>query len=517
MDGVPAALLDAEVFAQSSSWPFDEARKLFARAKTKSILTFETGYGPSGLPHIGTFGEVVRTSMVRRAFSCLCDTPTRLLCFSDDMDGLRKVPDNIPNPEKLRPFLGRPLTQVPDPFGEYESFGAHNNARLQGFLDQLGVDYTFMSSSICYQTGLFDSALLEVLHYYQEILNLILPTLGAERQQTYSPFLPISPTSARVLQVPVEYRDSTIVFRDESGQWAEVPVTGGHCKLQWKVDWGMRWKVLGVDYEMAGKDLIDSVKLASGVCSILHGVPPEGLIFEHFLDEVGGKISKSKGNGVSVEEWLRYGSVDSLAYFMYQTPRRAKKLYVDAIPRHVDDYLHHLASFPTQDAKARLENPVWHVHQDHPPESSPLSFSLLLHVAGACQGQNEEILWSFIRRLYPHLSAQEHPLLDQMVGHAVTYYHDRMAPHKHYRAPTKEERVALLFLSERLAAISATDPESIQEEVYAVGKLFFSDLKAYFTCFYEILLGQSSGPRVGSFIALYGKEETRYLIEEKVG
>lgn len=507
-------------YTQISTWPFQEAKKILARSIQKPVVTFETGYGPSGLPHIGTFGEVVRTSMVRHAFSCLSDIPTRLLCFSDDMDGLRKVPDNVPNPEKLVPFLNFPLTKVPDPFGKFESFGEHNNNRLQEFLNELGLEYTFMSSTACYREGLFDQALLEVLHHHQEILDLILPTLGPDRRKTYSPFLPISPTTGRVLQVPIEeYRESTIIFRDENNQLTELPVTGGNCKLQWKVDWGMRWKVLGVDYEMAGKDLIDSVYLATRVNKIIKGTPPEAFIYEHFLDEEGGKISKSKGNGLSVEEWLRYGPMESLAYYMYQSPRRAKRLYFDVIPRHVDDYLQHLAAFVDQDDQAQVNNPVWAVHQGKPPHFSmlPLTFTLLLNLASVSHGQDKALLWRFIMRLYPHLSPQTHPFIDQLVGYAVVYYHDKVAPYKSYRSPTEHEKQALLALAQRLKEIDSYTPETIQHHAYEVGKLFFEDLKAWFSCFYEVLMGQPSGPRVGSFIALYGAEETQALIAEKVG
>jgi lysyl-tRNA synthetase class 1 len=507
-------------YTQNSSWPFQEAKKLLARSAQKPLITFETGYGPSGLPHIGTFGEVVRTSMVRHAFSCLSSTPTRLLCFSDDMDGLRKVPDNIPNPEKLAPFLNLPLTKVPDPFGKFESFGEHNNHKLQEFLNELGVDYTFMSSTACYRAGMFDQALLEVLQHHQEILDLILPTLGPERRKTYSPFLPISPTTGRVLQVPIEeYRESTIIFRDEDGRLTEQSVTGGLCKLQWKVDWGMRWKVLGVDYEMAGKDLIDSVYLATRVNKIIKGTPPEAFIYEHFLDHVGGKISKSKGNGLSVEEWLSYGPMESLAYFMYQSPKRAKRLYFDVIPRHVDDYLQHLAAFPDQDEQAQASNPVWSVHSGTPPHFSmlPLTFTLLLNLASVCQGQERDLLWRFIMRVYPHLSAQTHPFIDQLVGHAVRYYHDKVAPFKSYRSPTDHEKKALLALAQRLNELDSHTPEAIQHHAYEVGKLFFDDLKTWFACFYEVLMGQPNGPRVGSFIALYGPKETQALIAEKLG
>ena len=365
---------ERELAMAAKAWPFEEARKLLQRIgerpPEKGYALLETGYGPSGLPHIGTFGEVVRTTMVRQAFQRISDVPTRLFCFSDDMDGLRKVPDNIPNREMVAQHLGKPLTQIPDPFGEHESFGAHNNARLRSFLDAFGFDYEFQSSTDWYRSGRFDAALRRALECYDEIMAVMLPTLGAERQQTYSPFLPLCPKTGRVLQVPVVERDvsaGTIVYQDEDGSRVEVPVTGGHCKLQWKADWAMRWYALGVDYEMSGKDLIDSVRLGGRITRILGGKPPENLTYELFLDDKGEKISKSKGNGLTVEEWLAYAPEESLALFMYQKPRAAKRLYFDVIPRTVDDYLSFLARYPDEEPHKRLENPVWHIHNGAPP------------------------------------------------------------------------------------------------------------------------------------------------------
>ncbi len=501
------------------TWPFEEARKLLKRAENKSVVTFETGYGPSGLPHIGTFGEVVRTTMVRHAFSQLSSIPTRLLCFSDDMDGLRKVPDNIPNGEKLQPFLNFPLTKVPDPFGQYASFGEHNNARLRSFIDALGLEYTFMSSTECYRAGMFDAQLLNVLHHHRQILDVMLPTLGLERQKTYSPFLPISPLTGRVLQVPMEeYRESTVVFRDEDGKLVEQSVTGGQCKLQWKVDWGMRWVGLGVDYEMCGKDLIDSFSLASTLCKILGGTPPENLTYEHFLDEKGGKISKSKGNGLSVEEWLRFAPVESLSYYMYNTPRRAKRLFFDVIPKHVDEYVQHLSSFSIQSPQEQLSNPVWAIHSGNPPATAipPVTFALLLNLVGVCQGQKKDLVWAFVVRAYPDISPETHPLLDQLIGYAVEYYREKVVAEKKFRPATDHETLAFRGLIQALGETPESDAGALQTIVYAVGNQFFPKVKDWFDAFYQVLFGQQSGPRVGSFIALYGKENTCALIEMRL-
>ena len=513
---------ERELAEGARAWPFEEARRVVKRigGKTpeKGYVLFETGYGPSGLPHIGTFGEVARTTMVRQAFQRLSDVPTRLFCFSDDMDGLRKVPDNIPNKEMVAEHLGKPLTQIPDPFETHESFGHHNNARLRGFLDTFGFEYEFQSATDWYTSGRFDEALLQVLRHYDEVKNVVLPTLGPERRETYSPFLPLCPKTGRVLQVPVlevNPEAGTIVYEDEDGTKVEVPVTGGQCKLQWKADWAMRWYALGVDYEMSGKDLIDSVKLGSQICRILGARPPEGFNYELFLDEEAKKISKSKGNGLSAEEWLTYGPTESLALFMFQKPKAAKRLYFDVIPRAVDDYLSHLAAFDGADEK-RMENPVWHIHNGTPPQpGTKLSFAMLLNLASVCNTEDPAVLWGFISRYAPEASPESDPFLDRLVGFALRYYQDFVKPKKSYRAPSDKERAALEDLAGRLRALPKdADGETIQNEVYAVGKEHgFENLRDWFKALYEILLGQDQGPRMGSFMALYGLEESLALID----
>ena len=510
----------------SKAWPFEEARKVLSRLKRipkpTGAIIFETGYGPSGLPHIGTFGEVARTTMVRHAFRVLTEDeiPTRLICFSDDMDGLRKVPDNIPNKEMVAEHLGKPLTQIPDPFGDHASFGQHNNARLGAFLDAFGFDYEFLSATECYTTGRFDKTLLKVLHHYDAIRDVILPTLGHERRATYSPFLPISSITGQVLQVPIIDRDTasgTILYKEPAtGRLTQVPVTSGHCKLQWKADWAMRWAALGVDYEMAGKDLIDSVRLSGHICRILGAQQPEGFNYELFLDEKGEKISKSRGNGLTIEEWLRYASPESLSLYMYQSPRKAKRLYFDVIPRAVDEYVGHLAAYPKEEQDAKLMNPVWHIHSGEPPQAElPISFALLLNLASASNSEDKEVLWGFIRRYAPHATPEQHPLLDELVGYAIRYFHDFVKPAKSYRAPDKRERAALADLDARLGQLlSGVPAEEIQAVVYSVGKEHgFEPLRAWFSALYEVLLGQTQGPRFGSFVELYGIPESRALIQ----
>ena len=512
--------------ASIRAWPFDEALKLRARldkrpaagAPVKEVL-FETGYGPSGLPHIGTFGEVARTTWVRRAFAAISGAPTRLIAFSDDMDGLRKVPDNVPNQEKLAQHLGKPLTSVPDPFGTHESFGAHNNARLRAFLDRFGFEYEFLSATECYRSGRFDAALLAVLAHYEKVRDIVLPTLGPERRATYSPFLPVCPQTGRVLQAPVVAWDAkagTIVY-EEHGRRTEVMVTGGACKLQWKADWAMRWFALGVDYEMAGKDLIPSVELSSKIVRALGGEPPEGFNYELFLDEQGQKISKSRGNGLTVEEWLAYGPEESLALFMFQKPRMAKRLYFDVIPKATDEYLSFLAQYRREDndPRAQLENPVWYLHSGKPPaDDYPVSFSLLLNLVSASGAHNREVLWGFIRAYAPGASPETHPGLDKLVGFALRYYEDFVHPHKHYRAASDKERVALIALADALESIAdERDGEKVQTIVYEIGKSHgFEPLRDWFKAIYEVALGQMQGPRFGSFAALFGCEDTAVLI-----
>ncbi len=538
---------------EARSWPFEQARNLLAHVLKKrlsdaerdaakllidagktdeALATFEalnkpvileTGYGPSGLPHMGTFGEVARTTMVRNAFRALTGDhwATRLIAFSDDMDGLRKVPEGIPNPEMLREDLHLPLTKVRDPFGTHDSFGAHNNARLRAFLDSFGFDYEFMSSTETYRSGRFDAALLTMLERFDKVMGIMLPTLGEERRATYSPFLPISPITGHVLQVPTLERNvekGTIVFDDPAGGRTEVPVTGGHVKLQWKPDWAMRWTALDVDYEMSGKDLIESVRESSKLCRAIGGVPPEGFNYELFLDIEGKKISKSKGNGLTMEDWLRYGTPESLSWYMFQSPKSAKSLHFNVIPRATDDYLSFIEQYKTQEPAKRMDNAVWHIHSGNPPESvSPVSFALLLNLVGVANASTKDQLWAYFAKYLPDATPESEPVLDRLMGYALNYYEDFVKPSKTYRLPDDKEKAALLDLAERLKGLPAdtTDGEAIQSEVYAVGKEHaFDPLRAWFGALYEVLLGASQGPRFGSFAAIYGLPQTIELIKK---
>ncbi len=507
----------------SKAWPYEEARKLLARypdgAPEKGIL-FETGYGPSGLPHIGTFNEVLRTTMVRHAYHALSDAPTRLIAFSDDMDGLRKVPDNVPNQAMLAEYLGKPLTKIPDPFGTHESFAHHNNAMLRDFLDRYGFDYEFLSATDCYASGRFDEALRQVLRHWDGIMGVMLPTLREERRATYSPVLPISPTSGIVLQVPVEVVDAEagiVAFMDE-GQRIEQSILSGGAKLQWKVDWAMRWVALGVDYEMAGKDLIDSVVQSSKIARILGAKPPEGFNYEMFLDEKGEKISKSKGNGLSIEDWLTYGTEESLAFYIYREPKKAKSLHMGVIPRAVDDYWQFRGNYAAQPIEQKLGNPVHHIHDGQVPDHvPPVTFGLLLNLASLPGCASRETIWGFVQRRAPDATPDSDPELDTMIGLAVNYARDFVAPTLKRRAPDAKETEALRDLDARLAALAeSATPEDIQNEVYEVGKAHYGKeaLRDWFKAIYETLLGSAQGPRMGSFIALYGLANSRKLIAE---
>ncbi len=510
-----------------NTWPYQEATRIKKKVENYPLdkpIVFETGYGPSGLPHIGTFCEVFRTTLVRQAFSELTKRPTRLICFSDDMDGLRKVPDNIPNKELILKHLGKPLTSIPDPFDSHKSFGEHNNAKLMSFLDQFGFDYEFYSSTECYNSGLFDKSLMKVMENYDEIIKIILPTLGAERQKTYSPFLPICLNTGKVLEVSIKELDkknNEVLYIDPlTNKPVNVSILGGSCKLQWKCDWAMRWAALGVDYEMAGKDLIDSVILSGKIVRKISAKPPEGFNYELFLDENGEKISKSKGNGLTIEQWLKYGPEESLSYFMYVNPKRAKRLFFDVIPKSMDEYISHFNNYKNLSEEDKLNNPIYYVHQGEKKSINeidiPVSFSLLLNLASACHAEKAEVIWGYLSQYLTDVSPQKNQFLNKLVEYAVIYYQDRVKPYKNYRIPSKLEEKALNELKEKLKILpNQIDAESIQKEVYHIGKENdFESLKDWFGALYQILLGQKEGPRIGSFIKLYGIPETIKLIEK---
>lgn len=513
-----------EAAMTSKAWPFEEARRLLKRydkkPPEKGYVLFETGYGPSGLPHIGTFGEVARTTMIQRAFEVISDIPTKLICFSDDLDGMRKVPGNVPNPEMLQEHLQRPLTDVPDPFGTYDSFGAHNNAMLNRFLDTFGFEYEFISSTEFYRSGKFDEVLLRAAEKYDAVMEVMLKSLRDERRETYSIFLPIHPDTGRVLYVPMKNVDAAkgeITFDDETGREITLPVTGGNVKLQWKPDFGARWAALDVDFEMYGKDHSTNTPIYDRICEILGGKKPEHFTYELFLDANGQKISKTTGNGVSIDEWLTYASTESLSYFMYLKPKTAKRMHFDVIPKAVDEYHQQLRAYRTQDATQQANNPVWHIHSGNVPESRMVvPFSMLLNLASAAGAEDKDTMWAFIKRYAPDASPDTHADLDQAAGFAVRYYEDFVKPNKTFRAPDEKERAAMEDLAARLEAHDGpSDDETLQTIIFAVGKDHgFDPLRDWFKALYEVLLGQSQGPRFGGFVALYGVNESVALIRK---
>jgi len=517
-------VINKSIIQTTSSWPFVEARKLVKdRQKIyekKGKIILQTGYGPSGLPHIGTFAEVARTTMMVNAIKQIIDIPTEIITFSDDMDGLRKVPDNIPNKELLEKNLHKPLTKIPDPFNKFKSFGEHNNEMLKNFLNKFKFNYTFKSSTENYTKGIFNKSLLLVLEKYEEIMNIILPTLGKERKLTYSPFLPICPTTGKVLEVPIEEikkKEGKIIYKN-GDQKIETEVINGKCKLQWKVDWAMRWYTFDVDYEMYGKDLIESAILSSKICKILGKKNPNGFAYELFLDEKGEKISKSKGNGITIEDWLKYASPESLSLYMYQNPKRAKKLYADVVPKAVDEYLMCVDKFIEQDIQHKLLNPVWHIHNGNPPkEKSIMPFSVLLNLVGTSNATSKDVLWKFIIKNKKEIKPSEHPILDNLVGYALKYFKDVVQPKKKYRKPNEKEKKALQDLVIRLKDCKdESNPEAIQTIVYSVGKDngYSENLREWFKAIYEIIFGDQDGPRMGFFISFFGIKETIELINK---
>ena len=519
-------MLDVNLIQSTSSWPFVEIRKLLKDRKelikSKNKIVFQTGYGPSGLPHIGTFGEVARTSMMINALNHIQKIDTDLITFSDDMDGLRKVPDNIPNNKVLTENIGKPLTSIPDPFNKFDSFGKHNNEMLKDFLNKFNFKFNFKSSTEHYKSGKFNESLIRVLEKYEEIMEIILPTLRSERKKTYCPFLPICPTTGKVLEIPlleINKKNGTIVF-DNNGKKLESEIKNGNCKLQWKVDWAMRWFTFDVDFEMYGKDLTESAILSNKICRTLGKKPPNGFAFELFLDEKGEKISKSKGNGISIEQWLRYASPESLSLYMYQNPTRAKKLYSEVVPKAVDEYLSLIETFPKQKPSDQLLNPVWHVHSGNPPkEKIVMTFSMLLNLVGSSNAENKEILWKFIQRFHQDIKQESYPIFDQLTDYAINYFKDKVEPNKKYKTPSEIEKKALSNLAAKLELVTQeSKPEDIQTVIYSTGKEngYEKKLREWFILIYEVLFGSKDGPRMGFFISFFGVKETIKLINRKI-
>ena len=519
-------MLKKENLEKTNAWPFVEAKKMLRERKSiidkKGKITLQTGYGPSGLPHIGTFGEVARTSMIVNALKHLTDLPAEIITFSDDMDGLRKVPDNVPKKDLLENNLHKPLTQVPDPFDKFGSFGEHNNQMLKKFLDNFNFEYNFKSSTELYKSGFFNSSLKVILENYDGIMNIILPTLGKERQKTYSPFLPICPDTGHVLEIPIKEinkKDSKIIFNN-NGKDLEKSILDGNCKLQWKVDWAMRWYALDVDFEMYGKDLIESAILSTKIIKLIGKTNPSGFAYELFLDEKGEKISKSKGNGITIEQWLEYASPESLSLYMYQNPKRAKKLYKEIVSKTVDEYLEFLEKTKNQDELQLLMNPLWHVHNSNvPKEHMIMSFSMLLNLVETSNADNKDLLWKFVKKYKKNISEKDYPIFDKLVGYAIKYFNDVIKKNKKYKKPNSNEKKALEALIKKLDNCNDEMlPEDIQSLIYSAGKEngYSKNLRDWFRLIYEVVFGDENGPRMGFFISFFGVKETKDLIKNKI-
>ena len=519
-------MIEKDNLDKTNAWPFVEAKKLLRERKSfidkKGKIILQTGYGPSGLPHIGTFGEVARTSMMVNALKQLTDIPTEIITFSDDMDGFRKVPENVPNQELLNNNLHKPLTQVPDPFEKFLSFGEHNNEMLKDFLNKFNFEYNFQSSSVLYKSGFFNPTLQIILENYQGIMDIILPTLGKERQKTYSPFLPICPDTGKVLEIPVLeiLKEKSKIIFDNNGKKLEVSIFDGNCKLQWKVDWAMRWYALDIDFEMYGKDLIESAILSSKIIKLIGKTNPSGFAYELFLDEKGEKISKSKGNGITIDQWLEYASPESLSLYMYQNPKRAKKLYKEIVPKTVDEYLDFIEKAKTQNELQLLMNPVWHVHNGLiPKEDTIMSFSMLLNLVETSNADSKELLWKFVKKYKQNLLEKEHPIFDNLIGYAIKYFNDVIKLQKKYKTPDANEKVALEALVKSLDSCNDKMlPEDIQTLIYSTGKEngYAENLRDWFKLIYEVVFGDENGPRMGFFISFFGVNETKELIKEKI-
>jgi len=519
-------VIDKANIEKTNAWPFVEAKKVLRERKSsiekKGKIILQTGYGPSGLPHIGTFGEVARTSMVVNALNQLTDIPKEIITFSDDMDGLRKIPDNVPNQDLLNNNLHKPLTEVPDPFNKYKSFGEHNNEMLKKFLDQFNFKYKFKSSTELYKSGKFNDTLKIILKKYEEIMNIIIPTLGKERQKTYSPFLPICPDTGIVLEIPIikiDEKKSIIIF-DNKGKKLEKSILDGNCKLQWKVDWAMRWYALDVDFEMYGKDLIESAILSTKIIKLLGKSNPSGFAYELFLDEKGEKISKSKGNGITIDEWLNYASPESLSLFMYQNPKRAKKLYNEIVPKAVDEYLDLIEKGINQNESQILLNPAWHVHNGNlPKEKMIMSFSMLLNLVETSNADSKNLLWKFVKKYKSNISEIEHPIFDKLIEYAIKYFNEVIKIKKKYKIPNKTEKLVLEELIKILDQCNdSMSPEDIQTKIYTVGKEngYKENLRDWFKLIYEVIFGEENGPRMGFFISFFGVQETKQLIMDKI-
>lgn len=505
---------DLTQLANSKAWPVVEANKVIERVKAlkKQIATFETGYGPSGLPHLGTICEVIRTSMVKKAYDILHPViPSRLLAFVDDMDGLRKVPGNVPQADMLAGYLNYPLTQVPDPFGQEKSFADYNAKRFEHLLDQYGYlsGIEVKRAHQEYKSGRFNFALLDILKHHIPILEIMKEHLREERFSTYSPFLPISPVTGKILQVAMtKYTPSTITFQAEDKQEYTTPVVDGYCKLQWKPDLGMRWYALGVDYEIYGKDLESSVEIASKICQLLGNPAPLGFQYEHFLAPDGSRVSKSKGNeSVTVQAWLNYTPKGTLEHFIFQNPRRAKRLRIHDIPNYVEAFLEELSQFDSMSTQEQYESAIFYIN--HKPNPTNISFKLALSIACATHIQSEQEL---IQRL--NISTDD-ALGLSVARCAFAFFQDCIKANLKIEPMPTTMHVAVNDLIAKLKTVSI-DADNIQNAFFTTAKEHNIPFKDWFTALYKALLGAEQGPKLGSFCVNYGVEKVINLLSNQI-
>ena len=511
------------------SWPFKEAEKLCKRFQhpPESPVRFETGFGPSGLPHIGTFAENARTTWVRHAFEFLTGWPTQLIAFSDDMDGLRKVPLNMPRQDMLANHLGKPLCHIPDPFETSDSYSGTMNTKLRSFLDGYQFDYTFQGSYEAYQRGDFNEGLEIILRNVDAVKSIILPTMSAEKGRDWSPFFPICGKCGKINSTRVTGYDVAnnavgyVCDRQEDrakgcGYQGTASIFNGHVKVGWKVDWALRWYAYDIAYEMYGKDLIESAKLSGRITRLMGKQPPTGLFCELFLDEDGRKISKSVGKGLTIDSWTMYAPLESLLYYIFQNPKQAKRLFWGIVPKSVDDYLLGLNNYHSLDAQKKPDSPLWHLFNKGagvPEFKTSINFSLVNNLVSAVGADDRELILEYLKRYDPGIEAHR-AVIEDLVNKAMNYYRDFIVPHKRYRMPTTQEKKMLMRLRDELAAYEGDDEKEIQTLPFAVAREYSEPPNNFFKLFYEVVFGQERGPRFGTFVRLVGKEKAISLLDE---
>jgi lysyl-tRNA synthetase class 1 len=507
--------------AGAELWPREEARRLAERVaayEPERPVIFQSGFGPSGLPHLGTMAEILRPSFVRKAFHLIEPArPSRLIVFIDDLDGLRKVPENVPNRESVEQYLGMPVAKIPDPFGCCASFADHMVGLLGGFLAPVEVEYELMRAAEMYSSGRFDEGLKLILEKHEEIIAIIAPTLREENRAGWSPFMPICPKCGQVVEravtayhaerASVEFTcEKSAGGRPGCGFSGEQSVLGGMAKVQWKVDWALRWYVLKVDYELYGKDLTDSARLSGQILRVMGGRPPLGFPFEMFLDEEGRKVSKSVGRGVTVEQWTRYAPIEVLKFFLLLNPRRARKLFLEAIPQYVDEYLDAVREYAAASEEQRRESMLEFVIQSTTPRrfNSALSFGLMMNLVAALGSSDSDFIWKYLVRYDASIGGEPdtEAMGRRLMQCALNFYRDFIEPTKKLYTPSDAERAQLKTLDAYLRENQDASAEDIEKKIYDLGRENYEKPGKIFPLLYRSILGQERGPRLGAFIRL---------------